>query len=96
MARERMITRTILVTDCEVMCVDTVSAGVTIETYSLSGEEYTTETALKALKRFETETKKVVSVQTIKTHTEMYGMKEIDFIKMASRLNPETRKEIYS
>lgn len=94
MARERMITRTILVTECEVMCVDTVSAEVTIETYSLSGEECTTETALKALKQFETETKKIVTVQAIKTHTEMYGMREIDFIKTALRLDPETRKEI--
>lgn len=93
MARTRMITRTINVTVVEAMCVDTQSAEVTVKSLELTGETFTDEKALKALKKeYETDTFKVVAIQKMEVHEEMYGLKEIDFLKVAQKLDPATRK----
>lgn len=58
MARERMVTRTVTTTNCEVMCVNVITAEVQVKDYTLTGEQ-TKETALKQLKKlYETETEK--------------------------------------
>ena len=93
MARTRMVTRTINVTTIEVMCVDTSTAEVSIKELELTGETYTQEKALKVLKNeYETDTLKVVAIQKMDVHEEMYGLKEIDFLKVAQKLDPATRK----
>ena len=93
MARTRMITRTINVTTIEAMCVDTTTAEVSIKNLELTGETYTQEKALKMLKNeYETDTFKVVAIQKMEVHEEMYGLKEIDFLKVAQKLDPATRK----
>ena len=93
MARTRMVTRTINVTVVEAMCVDTQSAEVTVKSLELTGETFTDEKALKALKKeYETDTFKVVAIQKMEVHEEMYGLKEIDFLKVAQKLDPATRK----
>lgn len=51
MARTRMVTRTINVTVVEAMCVDTQTAEVTVKSLELTGETFTDEKALKALKK---------------------------------------------
>lgn len=95
MARTRMITRTINVTSIEAMCVDTSTAEVTIKELELTGETFTQEKALKVLKKeYETDTLKVVSIQKMEVHEEMYGLKEIDFLKVAQKLDPVTRKAL--
>ena len=97
MARERMITRTINVTVIEAMCVDTLTAEVSIKELELTGETFTEEKALKALKKeYETETFKVVAMQKMEVHEEMYGLKEIDFLKVAQNLDKLTRKALES
>lgn len=93
MARTRMVTRTINVTVVEAMCVDTQSAEVTVKSLELTGETFTDEKALKALKKeYETDTFKVVAIQKMEVHEEMYGLKEIDFLKVAQKFDPATRK----
>lgn len=93
MARTRMVTRTINVTVVEAMCVDTSTAEVTVKSLELTGETFTTEKALKELKKeYETDTFKVVAIQKMEVHEEMYGLKEIDFLKVAQKLDPATRK----
>lgn len=93
MARTRMITRTINVTVVKAMCVDTTSAEVTVKSLELTGETFTSEKALKELKKeYETDTFKVVAIQKMEVHEEMYGLKEIDFLKVAQKLDPATRK----
>lgn len=95
MARVRMVTRTINVTSIEAMCVDTLTAEVTIKELELTGETFTKEKALKTLKKeYETETLKVVAIQNMEVREEMYGLKEIDFLKVAQRLDPATRKAL--
>ena len=93
MSRTRMVTRTINVTVVEAMCVDTQLAEVTVKSLELTGETFTDEKALKALKKeYETDTFKVVAIQKMEVHEEMYGLKEIDFLKVAQKLDPATRK----
>lgn len=93
MARTRMVTRTINVTVVEAMCLDTQTAEVTVKSLELTGETFTDEKALKALKKeYETDTFKVVAIQKMEVHEEMYGLKEIDFLKVAQKLDPATRK----
>ena len=95
MARTRMITRTIDVTTVEAMCVDTSTAEVSIKELELTGETFTEEKALKVLKKeYETDTLKVVAIQKMEVHEEMYGLKEIDFLKVAQKLDPATRKAL--
>ena len=95
MSRVRMVTRTINVTVIEAMCVDTSTTEVSIKELELTGETFTKEKALKALKKeYETETLKVVAIQKMKVREEMYGLKEIDFLKVAQRLDPATRKAL--
>lgn len=68
MARVRMVTRTINVTEVEAMCVNTTTAEVTVKSLELTGEAYTEEKALKALKKeYETSTLKVVTIQDRKS-----------------------------
>ena len=93
MARTRMVTRTINVTVIEAMCVDTLTAEVTIKEFELTGETFTKEKTLEVLKKeYETDTLKVVTIQQMEVHEEMYGLKEIDFLKVAQKLDPATRK----
>ena len=93
MARVRMVTRTINVTAVEAMCVDTMTAEVSIKTLELTGETFTEEKALKALKKkYETETFIIAAIQKMEVHEEMYGLSEIEFIKIAQKLDPATRK----
>lgn len=95
MARTRMVTRTINVTSVEVMCVDTLTAQVAFKDFELTGETLTEEKALKVLKNeYETDTLKVVAIQKMEVHEEMYGLKEIDFLKVAQKLDPTTRKAL--
>ena len=94
MARERMVTRTVNVTVCETICMDVVNVDTQIRDLELSGIYKDEKELLKALKKsYETDTYKVVAIQT-KTEKEiLYGMKEIEFIKMATILPPRFAKE---
>ena len=93
MARTRMVTRTINVTEVEAMCVNTNTCEVSIKSLELTGETFTEEKALKELKKqYETDTEKVVTIQKMTVREEMYGLKEIDFLKVAQKLDPATRK----
>lgn len=95
MARVRMVTRTINVTVAEVMAVNTTSCEVSIKELELTGETFTEEKALKELKKlYETDELKLVAIQKLDVREEMYGLKEVDFLKVATKLDPSTRKMI--
>ena len=51
MARERMVTRTVMVTEVEVMCLNVSNAQVEVNTYELSGVFTDEKTMLKSLKK---------------------------------------------
>ena len=93
MARERMVTRTVVETTAKVMCVNVTTAEVQIVDYKLGGTFTTPAEALKAVKKvYETEEVKCVSVQSLEENEVLYGMLEIDFIKMAKVLPPRGTK----
>lgn len=93
MARQRMVTRTVLVTELEVMCVNVNTAEVSINEYKLSGTSYDKETAMKSLKKqYETDSFKLVNIQSINESEVLYGMTEEEFIELARVLPPRNYK----
>lgn len=96
MAREKMITRTTKQTTAEIMCLNVLTAEVSIETYTIGGE-LTDDELLKKLRRvYENAAFKLVAVQNVETETLLLGMTEEDFIKYATVLPPRkdyTKKE---
>ena len=93
MARERMVTRTVELSVCEVMCMDTVKAEVQIRTFEIGGGLSDEKVLLKTIKKqYETETIKCVAISKI-THKEiLYGMPENQFIELATILPPRGTK----
>ena len=94
MARVRMVTRTIEVIKATALCVDVLTAETSSKELELTGVGNLSQNdLLKALKKtYETDTFKVVAVTEKFTEQELYGMLELDFLKYAKKLDPETRK----
>lgn len=90
MARVRMVTRTVSETIATVMCVDVTTGDTIIKDFNLASISEPT-AVLKALKKsHETDTFKVVYVQSVRTEETLYGMTEADFIKAAKKLPPRS------
>ena len=86
MTKERTITKTITVTRYNVFCVDTETGETNIYTYVLTGK-ITNEKALKTLKKeHETDTLKLVYIESTTTETALYKMCEADFIAHAHKV----------
>ena len=93
MSRERMVTRTITITNVEVMALDVTKAEVITTSFELNGE-YTAETALKRIKKnCEDDTMKYVHVEKISTQEILYGMSEYDFMRYAKILPSRTNEK---
>ena len=90
MARRRVVTRTVVGTEYTCMTVDTVTATVGTKLFTLTGQTYTQDKALKLLqKQYDTDTEKVVSIVSEKNVDCIYGMLESDFIRLASRMDED-------
>lgn len=88
-----MVTRTVVVTSVEVMCLNVETASVEIKTFDVSGVFADNDTALKAIKKvYETDTFKCVAVQGMTENEVLYGIPEIEFIKLAKVLPPRGTK----
>lgn len=86
MARERLITRTIIQSDVTVMAVNVTESKVENKEYVLGGQ-YTPDTALKKLKKmYEDDTTKLVSIISIEERELLLGMTEEEFIKYSTVL----------
>lgn len=96
MARERAVTRTITVLSATALCVEVLTATTKNVELELTGVgELTTEQILKALrKEYESDNFKVVTILSTSKREELYGMREVDFLKYAHRLDPQTRKAL--
>ena len=93
MARERMVTRTVELSVCEVMCMDTVTAEVKIMTYEVGGGITEEKALLKAIKKMhETDNFKCVAISKVTNKEILYGMSETEFIKLAKILPPRGTK----
>lgn len=89
MARQRMVTRTVNVTTCEVMGLTISQAAVSTIKVQLNGTYADKDSALKAVKKtHETEDYKPTAIISMTTDEILYGMPEEDFIKLASVMPP--------
>lgn len=90
MARKRMVTRTVEQTTAQVMTLDVTTAEVQVRTYDIGGK-YTDEDLLKKLQKiFQTDTLKLVHVESQTCKEVLLGMDEEDFIRLAKVLPPRT------
>lgn len=89
MARERMVTRTVLSTKVTVLCLNTETAEPFNETVILSGTFKDNKAILKAAKKLlETEVVSVAKVVDVIIEEALYGMTEQEFIQSAKILPP--------
>ena len=95
MARERAVTRTINVTKVTAICMDIEKMENKEEVLTITGDLPTDEQLLKKLrKQYETSVYKVVAIKSKDTVEKLFGMPEVEFLKYAKELDPETRKPL--
>lgn len=94
MAREKMVTRTVTQTTAEVMTIDVTTAEVSILEYTIGGTYDTNEILLKKLQKlFQTDTFKLVNINSTTVEDLLLGMTEEDFIRYARVLPSRNTKE---
>ena len=94
MARERLVTRTVTSVNYNVMVVDTESKTVdSIIVVIPSGDTLTEKAREKAIKAEIPEGKIFVQIVSEEITETLYGMSEVDFIKLAKVLPPRTKTE---
>lgn len=94
MSRERMITRTVVTVNYEIMVVNMETKTVENITVSIpSGDTLTDKAREKAIKASIPEGKTFVSVISETTTETLYGMSEAEFIRLAKVLPPRTKAE---
>ena len=95
MARKPMVTRSFELTVSVVMFVETTSQKVYFKEVETPRTYTDNDKLLKAIRETEeTETHKIVCIQSSKVITKLYGMSESDFLKYSVELDPETRKAL--
>ena len=88
MARKRMVTRTIEQTKAQIMTLDVITSEVQVKAYTIGGR-FNDEELLKKLKKlFETDTLKLVHIESQTCEEVLLGMDEEDFIRLAQVLPP--------
>lgn len=93
MSRKRMVTRTVEQTTVQVMTLDVTTAEVQVCTYNIGGK-YSDEDLLKKLQKlFQTDTFKLVHIETQRTEELLLGMPEDEFIRLAQVLPARNKSE---
>lgn len=96
MARKRMITRTVMQTTANVMTLDIITAEVQVRTYEIGGQYNDKELLKKLQDIFQTDTLKLVHIESQDCKEVLLGMEEEEFIRLAKVLPPRTtNKEEY-
>lgn len=84
-----MITRTVSVTNCEVMCLSVSKAAVSTEHFKVTGAYDNAIDALNEVKRiYETDDFKPTAIVSMKVDEILYGLPEEKFIEIAEILPP--------
>ena len=84
MARKTQITRTIVTTTAKIIAVDTETADIKRESILLSGKHDEKSALKQAKKLLDSDTIKVVKVESIVFDSKLYAMDEETFIKNAT------------
>lgn len=89
MRKEKMVTRTVTKTNCEIMCMDIINAQVIVKDFTIGGKFDTENELLKTCKNlFDTDTFKLVKVTDFSEEEVLLGMPESKFIELADVLPP--------
>ena len=96
MAREKMITRTIVETTARIMCLDVKSAEVSINEFKIGGEWSAKPSKLleRLQELYNTTTFKLVNIEDISEEEVLLGMSVEDFMRYAKVLPPRTKAEV--
>ena len=89
MKKEKMITRTVTKTTCEIMCMDIENAQVIVKDFTIGGKFDSENELLKTCQNlFDTDTFKLVKVSEYSEEEVLLGMPESKFIELAEVLPP--------
>lgn len=86
MARERMVTRTITTTEVTALCINIETSDVTTETFTFSMLVKDEKTMIHNAQAQCEKDVKVVAIKSVKENEILYGMPELEFIKLAKVL----------
>lgn len=94
MARTPKVTRTIVTTNCNVLCVDVTTGETFYKDVALTRTYKDEKKLMKAVEAVvNTETQKAVHVESTTEVETLYGLDEQKFIEIAEILPPRTAKE---
>lgn len=89
MRKEKMVTRTVTKTNCEIMCVNINSAEVIVKNFTVYGKYDNENDILKICQElFETDNFKLVHLSDFSEEEVLLGMPESKFIELAEVLSP--------
>ncbi len=89
MRKEKMVTRTVIKTNCEIMCMDIENAQVVVKDFTVGGKFDNEKDLLKVCQKlFDTDTFKLVKVSDFSEEEVLLGMPESKFIEFAEVLPP--------
>lgn len=94
MKKEKLITRTFVITQATVMALNIETAEPSTETYDMPGLYKTDEALLKAVKElYDTDTEKVVTITSKTEIEELRGITESVFLQYSIVLPAREKKE---
>lgn len=89
MRKEKMVTRTVVKTTCEIMCMDIENAQVIVKDFTIGGKFDNEKELLKTCQKlFDTDVFKLVKVTDYSEEEVLLGMPESKFIELAEVLPP--------
>lgn len=95
MARKSYVTRSVSATEVTVLAMDVVKAEPVTLTYTVPGKPMNEKKLLNTLREtYDTEELKIVQITSTKIVVGLYGVPLDTFMKIASPLDPDTRKVI--
>lgn len=94
MARKRMVTRTIIGTEANVLVVNLTEQTTSEQVFYVDGTYKDEAKLLKAVQTLCDENEKAVTIISSQPTETLFGMDERTFIQNSLKLDPETRKPI--
>ena len=94
MARKPIVSRTIKTTEVVALCINLQTEEPFNKKFVLSGSFKDNKALLKAIQKQDTDEVKAVHVVSCEEVENLYGMAEEEFVSLAEKLDPQTRKPI--
>ena len=94
MARKPIVSRTLATTEVVALCINLQTQETFNKKFILSGTYKDNKAILKTLQKQDTDEVKAVHIVDSKQVENLYGMAEEEFISLADKLDPQTRKPI--